>query len=141
MYRPNGFVAKEERINIFKQNSSDFVEQNVYNDVDWPPPPPPPTPTAPPASAAAPYPDMKRQMGELSWPPAHTQTLFHFDNKTKARQMIVCNHSKRTIFLYHFGGKVHCQAPDRMKSDTAYLAKASKQKNNCGSSFDRNRLE
>ena len=82
MYRPNGFVAKEERINIFKQNSSDFVEQNVYNDVDWPPPP---TPTAPPASAAAPYPDMKRQMGELSCPPAHTQTLFHFDNKTKAK--------------------------------------------------------
>ena len=44
MYHPNGFVAKEERINIFKQNSSDFVEQNVYNDVDWPPPPPPSPP-------------------------------------------------------------------------------------------------
>ena len=69
MYRPNGFVAKEERINIFKQNSSDFVEQNVYNDVDWPPPFPPPPP--PPAASAAPYPDMKRQMGELSCPPAH----------------------------------------------------------------------
>ena len=90
MYRPNGFVEKGERINVLKQKSSDFVVHNLYNDVDWPPPPPPPPPTAPApaasaAPAAAPYPDMKRQMGELSCPPAHTQTLFHFDNKTKAK--------------------------------------------------------
>ena len=56
IFHANGFLTTE----IFFERNPLGVS---YNDVDCPPPPPP---------AASPYPDMKRQMGKLFCPPAHT---------------------------------------------------------------------
>ena len=56
IFHANGFLTTE----IFFERNPLGVS---YNDVDCLPPPPP---------AASPYPDMKRQMGRLFCPPAHT---------------------------------------------------------------------